>query len=235
MIATSVLLLAGCAASPATDTGSRPLSTSEAQLLAIARFNNFDAGTRAVSITVAGSEAIAVQGWTDFTEHEGYGSASDAASGADLGLLAWSQTAIAARDGAVPDQLSPAPADGWLAGALDPASSTLHNVLLVSLSLGNDRPDNPLLLQQTDARWLRSDEISGTPVMVVAGPSSDQVATAAPIEGRELTRYWVDATGHLLRFEVRQSGSTDEWSIVDFGESATVDLTPLAGIIGGGS
>ncbi|MGV8883434.1 MAG: hypothetical protein ACOH19_14890 [Rhodoglobus sp.] len=228
-VAAVLLLLAGCASTPPVD-GVRPLTTEEAQLLAVARFQNYDAGVRNVTITVGGSEAMIVDGWIDFVDHVGYGEALDPSTQQPLGVVAWNPESLAAWDGTPAAELLPPPADGWSSGPLDPAGSTLANILFVSLSLGNDRPDNPQLLQESDARWLRADEINGTPAIVIAGPSSDRVASEAPIEGSETTRYWIDERGKLLRFESRSASGTDEWSIIDFGDNAAVDLSGIPGI-----
>jgi len=229
-IAAAALLLAGCASTTPDPSQPRALTTEEAQLLAVARFQNYDSGTREVSITVPGSEGLDLTGWIDFVDHEGYATATDPATTSAVGLLAWNLTTIAARDGAPPAQTLPAPGDGWQSGALDASSSSLHNALLVSLNLGSDRPDNPQLLQQTDARWLRADSIDGTPVIVIAGPSTDAVATADPTAGSETTRFWIDSTGRLLRFESRQSASSKDWSVIDLGDTQTVDFGAIPGI-----
>lgn len=219
-VAVAAALLAGCAP---TTPEPRPLTTEEAELLAVIRFNNFDAGTRSIDMTVPGDDGVRIEGWADFATHIGYGAASDGANEDPLGLVRWTLGSVGVREGALPDDLLPPPTDGWVVGALD-ASSTINTALAVVLSLGSDRPDNPQLLQQTDARWLRTDEVEGTPVTVFAGPSADEVATAEPVKGAELTRYWVDDDGVLLRFEARNDPAVDEWVVVDFGEAYDVDL-----------
>lgn len=224
--------LAGCASNTGDD-GPLPLTTEQAQALAVARFQNFDAGIREVVIEVGGSEAVTLTGWVDFAAHEAYAAATDAATGAGLGLLRWTLDTVGAYDGAVPAELLPPPQDGWSTGALDPAGSALTNAMALVLSLGADRPDNPQLLQQTDARFLRLDEIDGVEVLVIAGPSSDAVATASPVDGVETTRYWITPTGRLLRFESRQSAATDAWTVMAFGDDAAVDLGVVPGVSDG--
>lgn len=213
-LATACGLLTACA--PA-EPEPRVLTTEEAELLAVVRFNNYDAGTRSIDLTVPGQDGIRVEGWADFASHIGYGTAYDLASDDALGLLRWNLSTIGVREGTLPAELLPPPVDNWSVAGLD-ASSAINVSLALLLSLGSDRPDNPQLLQQTDARWLRTDEVAGTPVTVFAGPSADAVATAQPARGSELTRYWVDDDGLLLRFEARSDPSADEWVVVDFGD-----------------
>ena len=229
-LAVSALLLAGCA--PA-ESEPRPLTTAEAELLAVIRFNNFDAGTREIAMTVPGDGGVRLKGWVDFATHVGYAAASDLAGEEPLGLVRWNFTNVGVREGSLPAEMLPPPTDGWVVGALD-ASSSINTAMAVVLSLGSDRPDNPQLLQQTDARWLRTDEVSGVPVTVFAGPSADAVATADPVRGAELTRYWVDDDGLLLRFEARNDPASDDWVVADFASADGVDVGEVPDVDGSG-
>ena len=56
-VATGVVALSGCSDAAADE--ARPVTTEESQLLAIARFSNFDTGTRAVSAALTDGEASA--------------------------------------------------------------------------------------------------------------------------------------------------------------------------------
>jgi hypothetical protein len=96
---------------------------------------------------------------------------------------------------------------------LDPSTSTFDTVLGLLLHLGQDRPDNAQLLQQSDAQWLRADAVGGTPVDVIRGPSSAAAsATASPKpSGAASTTcvvYWIDSRGRLLRLDAMLPGST---------------------------
>lgn len=194
----------------------RPLSESEAERLAVVRFRNFDAGVRAIEARIPGTEAgeLTLDGWFDFAQHAGYASAAAEDS---LGLVWWNDTTIATRETPVDSTPLPAPADGWISGPLDRSSTALTTVLTLIGSLGADRPENPQLLRQSDASWLRTDRIDGVEVDVFAGPSTDGEAAPsgpAPSGLGERTRYWVDADGVLHRFEVRL-GDAQEWTVVD--------------------
>ena len=226
--AIALALLGGCSADVPSE---RPLTTEEAQRLAITRFTNFDEGVREIVATVPGEQTVVLTGWVDFAEHRGYvavGTSPEAPG--EYGLYAWTGDAIAARDGAVPSAELPPPADGWQVEALDPAASVLQNLFVVAVSLGSDRPDNPTLLQQTDARWLRTDEVDGTAVDVITGPTSDEPATATASAADANVRYWIDERGRLLRVELRQPGS-DQWTVLDLGDEADVDLSPIDDLV----
>ena len=219
---TALLLLAGCATPAEPEATERPLTTEEAQRLAAGRFLNFDAGTRTVSVDLAESDQLHFEGWVDFSKHQGYGLLTEPDEAGESLLLRWDLTAVAVHDAPSSPELFPVPADGWTTGSLDPGSDPLHNVLAVLLSLGSDRPDNPTLLQQTDALWLREDSIDGTPVDVFAGPSSDTPATESSAPNPRTVLYWVDDDGRMLRVEI--AASADEYSRIDLGDSQSQDL-----------
>lgn len=229
-VAVVVALLAGCTAAAPSD---RALTTEEAQRLAIARFTNYDEGVREVVAEVPGQQPLRLTGWVDFVDHRGLvsvGTSEDAVG--ELGLYAWTGEMIAARDGGVTAAGLPLPQDGWQIEPLDPSSSVLQNLFVVALSLGSDRPDNPTLLQQSDARWLRADKIDGTVVDVISGPTSDGPATGTPDPTAATVRYWVDGDGRLLRVELRQPGG-DEWTVLDLGDKADLDLSPVDALVAG--
>lgn len=228
-IAVMVALLTGCA--PAAAPTDHALTTEEAQRLAVARFTNYDEGVREIVAVVPGEKQIRLTGWVDFANHRGLvsvGTSADAPG--ELGLYAWTGNAIAARDGAVASAALPLPEDNWQIERLDPTSSAVQNLFAVALSLGADRPDNPILLQQSDARWLRADVIAGTPVDVMSGPTSDGPATSSPDPTAATVRYWIDEHGRLLRVELRQPGGAD-WTRLDLGAKSDVDLAPIDSLV----
>lgn len=224
------ITLGGCASSTpgAEDPQVTGLTTEQAERLAVARFRNFDAGVREVTVTVAGDDTgeIVVAGWYDYATHTGYGSAT--AAGADAGLIWWSADTIATREGATGEEIAPLPLpdDGWQSGALDPSSTNLANSLALVTNLGSDRPENPQLLAQSDAAFLKKDTIDGTAVEVFIGPSAE--GTAESTAAADLTtraRYWVDSTGTLLKFESPLGdGSTGATATIELGTTSDVDL-----------
>ena len=220
--------LAAC--TPA-DEVARPVTTEEAQLLAVVRFNNFNAGDRSFSTSLRDAATdLALEGWVDYETSVGY-----AVLTADLtqeSLLLWDASSLAARPITTDEvaQLLTAPVatptslDGFGVGPLN-TDGALHPLLAILIALGNDRPDNPLLLQQGGALWLRTDSVDGVPVTVFAGPT-DSSSNADPNTNVDPdasnARYWVDDQGLLRRFEVRLGA---DWVSVDFGPASGVALS----------
>ncbi|GAB2609675.1 hypothetical protein [Pseudactinotalea suaedae] len=226
--------LAACTSEPDNEPEpARPLTSEEAQHLALVRFRNFDAGTRPVSFEVTDSGlTYVVEASVDFAAGLGYGLVSDPA-GSETLLLGWSSTTVSTTPwaGGEPAPLPAPPVDeSWTTSALSVEQSRLHATLAILLELGADRPDNALLLQQTDARWLRDDEVTidsdsdsdsdSVAVSVIAGPTADVVydpESGLPDDGSAATlRYWVDDTGVAHRVELRL-GAGGDWTVVDLG------------------
>ncbi|MBZ2196749.1 hypothetical protein [Occultella gossypii] len=215
--------------------GPRPLTSEEAERLAVARFRNYDDGVREVSFEVTDSGVTyAVDAWVDWVNHVGYGAVADAAGSESL-LLAWTPSGLSTYPW-TPGEPAPLPAPGlagaaaqeWTSSELAPDASRLHTLLALVVDLGADRPDNALLLSQTDARWLRVDDVDGVSVDVIAGPTADVVydpatSTAAGDGSDATVRYWVTDDGTILRLEVRLGGA-GEWTPVEFGPAADVEF-----------
>lgn len=196
---------------PEADTARR-VTSEEAQLLAISRFNNFDAQSRpfTASVTDHGMR-LELTGWIDFTAGEGY--AAVGGEGVQPGVVRWNASTVGAapleptEDGLPPLPTAPLAELGqdpaWLWDSLDPASSRVDAVLAVALGLGLDRPDNPLLVQQSGALWLRQDEVDGREVTVFAAPPSDDAVTQTPAPDESGLRLWLDETGTMWRAQLR--------------------------------
>lgn len=212
--------LAGCT-SPLDDADTaRPVTTEESQLLAIARFNNFDAGSRPFSGSVQERGVdLHLQGWVDYAAGLGF-AATTGDFPAQALLWTGSEIGIAeAQPDAAGNPVLPMPGfsdPGVSLDRLNPESSRLDALLAVIGNLGADRPDNPLLLQQAGALWLRDDHIGDSPVTVFASPPNDSPrdASSPPLDAdTSPLRLWVDAKGVMLRAEVRVG---DDWTTVDF-------------------
>lgn len=224
-----VLALAGCAG----DTGgeARPVTSEEAQLLALARFNNFDAGSRpfTAEITDAGLD-LSLRGWVDYAAQIGYAAVTGQS---DARVLLWTAGIAGFRVGE-PDAdgypVLPIPSlelADWSTHEIDPAASRLDALIATLSALGADRPENPLLVQQSGALWLGTETIDGTEVTVFATPPSDEVvdASAEPISAdTSPVRLWVDEGGLVLRLQLRLGG---EWVTVDMPDQpgAALSLT----------
>lgn len=241
LAAAAVLVLAGCSGdddpgaaasgSPSAE-GPRPLTGDEAQRLSMMRYTTYTDGVRAIRFEVADNgRTFTVDGWADFARHVGYAHVGQ--DGGEPELVAWTTAQITSHAPVGPDSgggppLPPPDDAAWTSSALAPEQSRLHAMLALVFQAASDRPDNPLLLQQTDARWLRSDEVDGVRVDVVAGPTADRVhdpatATTAADGGDATVRYWLDGQSRLLRLEARLGGA-GEWTAVDFADAPDVDF-----------
>lgn len=198
LVAVTLLLTTACSgdAEPAAAKSSvRPVTVAESERLASVRFRNFDAGSRKVTATYTDQgHEVALEGWYDYTTHTGYGLVS--ADGVPSDRVVWDGRVLATTAG---DRLGEpvTSLDGWQAGRLDAGTSPLAVVLTVLAGLGADRPENPLLIRQGGALWLREDTAGRQEVTVFAGPTEGTDPDAAGIH------YWVDQSGLAHRVDVR--------------------------------
>lgn len=215
-----VIVLAGCASpAPRPAPTPRPVTATESELLAVARFNNFDAGSRpfTADVTEKGS-ALHLQGWVDYAAHVGYAAVTGTFAAQ---ALLWTPSSVAIRpqdadaDGNPVLPIAPSN-DSWVSHPLDATASRLDSLLGTLIALGTDRPDNPLLIQQTGAFWLRTERVKGVKTTVFAAPPSDVPpdASAPPITADTSSlRLWVSEKGLIMRAQIRLGG--DEWTTID--------------------
>jgi hypothetical protein len=210
-------LTAGCTARPAEPSAAatRPLTEREADRLAVARFGNYQAGGVHFTATVTNvSGPLSLAGDLDTRAHIGYAAAAFTEAGRrSVAVLHWTPGSVSSwldtGDGHTPPPVLPAGSPGQR--ALQPANSTLDAVLRLLLALSSDRPENGVLLRQSDARWLRQEHLGGTVADVLQGPSAGS--------GASDLRYWVTPDARLLRVEAGFAGA-----------KAVIDLDP-AGFI----
>ncbi|WP_030061664.1 hypothetical protein [Streptomyces novaecaesareae] len=189
----------------------RPVTTDEASRLALSRLNLHQASPVGVTLTAAegGGVTIRVEGVVDYRSHRGVGryQTTGASGPLDHGLIVWDTGGLglapepAGVDGPAWQQAEHVPRAGW-----SPRSYTadpLDAGLSLLVQLGADRPDNPLLLAQSGARWLGRDRIDGRSYDRFAGPRAQG---AAPDGGRSPLTYWVDGDGALRRVTMRMAG-----------------------------
>lgn len=199
------------------------LSMDQAQQLALIRFHNYAAHTTGFTGTIPSpSGAIELSGDIDFTDQLGYATMRidghrDAAS---TGLLQWNPSALGFRVGSASTLVLPTPTDNWQVRQLQTTGSEFDGALMLLLGLASDRPDNPQLLQQSSALWLRSDQVDGVPVDVYQGPT-DPDATGEAAQSR--LRYWVDHQGMLLRIEARLGDDPSFATFTFHGKGARID------------
>ncbi|MFJ8627951.1 hypothetical protein ACIRD3_34645 [Kitasatospora sp. NPDC093550] len=193
------------------EAGERPVTTDEAARLALSRLNLYQASPVPVTLTAAegGGVGIRVEGVVDYRTHRGVGRyrTTGASGPLDHGLVVWDTGGLglapepAGVDGPAWQQAEHVPRQGW-----SPRSYTadpLDAGLSLVVQLGADRPDNPLLLAQSGARWLGRDRIDGRSHDRFAGPRAQG---AAPDGGKSPLTYWVDGDGTLRRVTMRMPG-----------------------------
>jgi hypothetical protein len=209
------VLLSACTqpAEVATDPSPRALTEAEAERLAVVRFRNFeDRGVKFSAIIPHTTGQLSVIGYVNYRKEVGYALVRPmAATDQGLWLVQWNagQRVLwgGKYDGATPPLELPdfEPESQSFA----PSGSSLDAFLAIMLALGGDRPDNPQLLLQSDAQWLRSDAIGEVAVDVIKGPTEQS-------QGDSRTTYWLDERGQMLRLELQLSGP------------ALIDFTPEA-------
>ncbi|WP_329582065.1 hypothetical protein OG500_19690 [Kitasatospora sp. NBC_01250] len=200
----------------------RPVTMDEASQLALSRLNLYQASPVAVTLTAdeGGTVVVRVSGVVDYRSHRaagsyettGTGAASAAGAGAlDHGLIVWDDDGLGLApvppgDPGPPwQQAEHIPRSGWSPRpyTADPLDAGLQ----LLMGLGADRPDNPLLLAQSGARWLGRDRIDGRSYDRFAGPRAQGSTPGTGSDGgRSPLTYWVDANGGLGRVTMRMPG-----------------------------
>lgn len=209
LVAMTLLVTTACSgdAEPVAESAVRPVTVAESERLASVRFRNFDAGSRKVTATYTDQgHEVTLEGWYDYATHTGYGLVS--ADGVPSDRVVWDGRILATTAG---DHLGEpvTSLDGWQAGKLDAGTSPLAVVLTVLAGLGADRPENPLLIRQGGALWLREDTTGQQDVTVFAGPTDGADPDAAGIH------YWVDQSGLAHRVDVRLGKQWAEITLED--------------------
>lgn len=214
-LAAVTLALSGCTGTVEDPNEPRPVTTEEAELLAVSIAQIPGAGTREVTLEVPGEAPRRMDGWIDFTVGEGYGVLSDPTDETELAMVRWTGDMVATRAGIVTPPL-PVPFDGWEVSALDPELAPELAAFAAVLDLGAERIDNPDQPQDSGARWLGEEEVNGAAVAIFAGPCAEP--------GTELTRYWIDEHGVTIRAQIRHSPDDTDWIVVGVGAQAEVDF-----------
>lgn len=224
VVLVSAILVTGCTAeAPApAEPSPRALTVAESERLAVIRFNNYNASPLSVSGTVQdGEQTLNIVGYVDYASHLGFLRVTQPdATASFLALVTVDEVGIL-DDVSMTSDPPPktVPEGDWQFVDLDPASSRLASALAVLINLGGDRPENPQLLRQSSAQWLRETTIDSADVTVMSGPESTE--NTEPSEGNALT-YYVSDAGVLRRLEVTLG--TNGAVSIDFGDTAAVEL-----------
>lgn len=210
-LAIAVLALGACGGDDdgASEDGERPVTSEEAGRLASTLFNNFDTGGATFELTARfgdGSTAT-LAGEMDWTDHLGHADVRGDGPVAGLTEVFWTDPEVLERRPALDSDLAKlrTPAPLYVSRPVNPADNRLDSLLAVVVGLAAEQRENPLLVQQSGATWLRVDEVRGTAVDV--------------IRSGENTVFWIDQTnGDLLRFEsTPPNGTTMVVNILDRG------------------
>ena len=209
--------LGGCTAPTAT--GARGITESEADRLADALYTNFQDGGASFTLsalTTTGA-TIAIDGDIDFTKGAGRADFTSTGSDASLVEVAWLGDTVLE---SIPTLVQLADAGGqggftWVARAADPQTYEVDAQLAIVRALGSEVRENPQLVRQSGARWLRSDTLRGVAVDV--------------FQYGKNTKYWLAKDGsQLLRFEGNNSDQNSP-VLVDLTDpgTRTIDLPTL--------
>ncbi|MFL6113806.1 MAG: hypothetical protein ACJ786_20970 [Catenulispora sp.] len=212
--------------------GHRALTADEANRLALTRFRNYEAGGRAVTITVPTTAGgLVVVGSIDYRAKRGYGVVHGAGREASSdGLIEWTATSVLVDPMADAPATAPAapPTAGWVGRPLQQAGSSLDSALAIALGLGSDRPDNAQLLPQNGAAWIGRDRLAGRQVDVMSGPAAVQHAPGAAPGPAGTVRYWVGSDGTMYRVEAGLS-SESQPAVISFDTQAYASVPSVPG------
>ncbi|MFB7470055.1 hypothetical protein [Kitasatospora sp. NPDC056184] len=209
--------------------GERPVTVDEASRLALSRLNLFQASPVAVKLTAAegGGVEVRVEGVVDYRTRRGTGSyrITGANGPLDHGLVVWDAGGLglapepAGADGPAWKQAEHIPRQGWSPRTYtaDPLDAGLQLIA----QLGADRPDNPLLLAQSGARWLGRERLDGRDVDRFSGPRAQG---SAPDGERSPLTYWVDGDGGLRKLTMRMPGLGTPTAVEFGGRDDTAEL-----------
>ncbi|MYS81214.1 hypothetical protein [Embleya scabrispora] len=202
----------------------RVVTIDEAGRLAASRLTLYQASPVAVSLTAAegGGVTIRVEAVVDYRTHRAVGSyrVTGAAGPLDRGLIVWDGAGLglapAPAGGTDPawQQAEHIPRSGWSSRAY--TADPLDSGLRLLIQLGADRPDNPMLLAQSGARWLGRDRIEGRTYDRFSGPRAQDAVRKEAEDTRSPLTYWVDGDGGLRRATMRMPG---------LGTPTTIEIT----------
>lgn len=242
---TAVVLLSGSDG----PTAPRALTTDEANRLAVTRFLNYQAGGRALTITVPNTTGgLVITGSVDYRAHTGYGVVRG--TGRDTssdGLIQWTSTTVLVHPMTDPPAVAPAtpPASGWHSRPLRASGMALDTALGIALGLGSDRPENAALLPQNGAAWVGRDTVHGRRTDVMNGPDADsssgKSSSSSPSGSSnssgssdkagtsQTVRYWIGSDGTMYRVRVGIA-SESQPVVLDFDNRSYVPVKPVPGI-----
>lgn len=191
-VAATGIVVALVVMSACSDDGPHVVTDAEADRLAEALYANWDAGgaTFELNAAPATGETVRVQGRVDFTDEVAYGLVTAVGEDSPVTGVIFTPTTILENIPALVDASAAVggPTFTWVERDLDTSAYQLDGLLGVVFGLATQQRDNPELISQSGARWLRHDTLRGTDVDV--------------FEYSPQARFWIEQGGTtLLRFE----------------------------------
>jgi hypothetical protein len=167
------------------DGSSQPLTDDQAAALSQVLVRNYEAGGAEVAATVpygVGSE-LRLDGVVDWVDHGGLAELTTTVEGEETERteVAWTESEVAVRPSGAAD-------DEWTLRAADPDGVPLDRIIALIVASAGPERDNPLLVAQSDARWLRRDRVDG--------PEGDIAVDV--IDGGGRLRFWIGVDDGLL-------------------------------------
>lgn len=190
--AACVLALTLGAVSGCSSSGPHEVTEAEAERLAEALYANWEAEglTFELNSTPRPGATVRVQGQVNFVNEVGYGLVTAVGEDAPVAGVIFTPTSVLENIPTLVDASAGfgGPEFTWVARPLDSSAYDLDGLLAVVFGLATEQRDNPALIMQSEARWLREDTLRGTPVDV--------------FEYSPQARFWIEKDGtRLLRFE----------------------------------
>ena len=209
--------------SSATQNSNSAMTSAQADLLALARFNDYQNGVSAIDaeIPISGQE-FTLDGRVDWQSHLGYATLASAQQAGGTELLQWTPNGIAVRGNWTGPLPATPPADGWTVRAWQQGAD-LDSALQLILDLAANRPENAQQLRQSGAIVLRETNIGAAHVTIFAGPPETQGGANSH------TRYWIADNGTLRRFEALIDGSTT-WTEVNITPGSAPPVPQIPGM-----
>ena len=179
---------------PTNDQNPKTMTTDQADLFASTRFQNNRAKKVECEIIIT-KQDLKAKVLVDYEKHNGYGNFTDKTQ---KGFIAWTPNRIAVN---MKDEND---LNEWWSRELDKEQS-LDSFLLALYGLSSDRPDNPQLLRQSDAKYFGKEIINGVKTSKFSGPSKAAANANSKTTGK--TRFWIDNKGFLRKFQMFQTDS----------------------------
>ncbi|MEU6465120.1 hypothetical protein [Streptomyces sp. NPDC046976] len=216
--------------------GRRVLTADEANRLAITRFLNYQAGGRAVTITVpSAAGGLVVTGSVDYRAGIGYGVVRGAGRDTSSdGLIQWTAATVLVHPMTDVPATAPAspPPSGWYRRALQKSGSSLDSSLVIALGLGSDRPDNAELLPQNGAELVGKGTVRGHSVEIMTGPNARTASGNSFAPGANTgsaVRYWIGGDGTMYRVRAGMA-SESQPVVIDFDNRKYVPVRAAPGV-----